>query len=87
MDRQRYPEQGFRACLGILKLGKTAGTERLELAAQRALAINALSYKHVKLILESKLERLPLPEKPIQLSIVHDNIRGTSAFPSTQTNQ
>jgi transposase len=87
MDRRRYPEQGFRACLGILKLGKTAGTERLELAAQRALAINALSYKHVKLILESKLERLPLPEKPIQLSIVHDNIRGTSAFPSTQTNQ
>ena len=50
MNRRRYPEQGFRSCLGILKLSKIAGAERLELAARRALTLNALSYKHIKLI-------------------------------------
>jgi transposase len=87
MNRRRYPEQGFRSCLGILKLSKIAGAERLELAARRALTLNALSYKHIKLILKNKLEQQPLPEKPTQLSIVHDNLRGASAFTSTTTNQ
>lgn len=87
MNSRQYPEQGFRACLGILKLGKTAGAQRLELAAKRALAINALSYKHVKLILDNKLEQHPIPEVPTQLRIVHDNIRGASAYSSVPANQ
>jgi hypothetical protein len=87
MNRRQYPEQGFRACLGIMRLGKDVSHERLELAAQRALAVNALSYKSVKLILENKLDQIPLPEKPRQLSIVHKNVRGASAFVTTSTTQ
>jgi len=34
-----HPEQGFRSCLGILRLGRRYGDERLEAAAARALAI------------------------------------------------
>ena len=33
-----HPEQGFRACVGILRLAKTYGRERLEAACDRALA-------------------------------------------------
>jgi transposase len=80
MDRQKYPELGYRSCLGILRLAKKFTDARLEAACNRALAIRGLSYKSVKSILESNLDQRPLPEKPIQLAIVHANVRGPSAF-------
>src|SRR6187402_2809894 len=36
LQSRTHPEQGFRSCLGILRLGKTYGTQRLEAAAARA---------------------------------------------------
>ena len=36
-----HPEQGFRSCLGILRLARSHGAERLEAACDRALAIGA----------------------------------------------
>lgn len=80
MARKEHPELGYRSCLGILRLAKKFGDDRLEAASHRALAIRGLSYKSVKSILESNLDQRPLPEKPHQLSIVHTNIRGASAF-------
>lgn len=80
MARKEHPELGYRSCLGILRLAKKFGDARLEAASHRALAIRGLSYKSVKSILESNLDQRPLPEKPHQLSIVHTNIRGASAF-------
>lgn len=73
--------------MGILRLAKDAGSSRLEGAAQRALAVRALSYKSVRLILENNLDQLPLPEKPRQLSIIHSNVRGASAFKTTSTTE
>jgi transposase len=80
MTRKEHPELGYRSCLGILRLAKKFGDVRLEAACQRALAIRGLSYKSVKSILQSNLDQRPLPEKPHQLSIIHANIRGASAF-------
>ena len=37
MRAKPHPEQGFRACLGILRLAKTYGAARLEAACQRGL--------------------------------------------------
>src|SRR5207245_6704694 len=71
-------------CMGILRLGKTFGNDRLEAACLRALSISAFSYKSVKSILNSGLDQRPLPEKPHQLVVVHSNIRGAIAYaPST----
>lgn len=88
MNRQQYPELGFRSCLGILRMAKHVGNERLESACARALAIRGLSFKSVKSILDSKLDQRPLPEKPNQLTIVHTNIRGAMAFgqPTSEEN-
>ena len=80
MGSRQHPEQGFRACLGIMRLGKMSGADRLERAAERALAVNAFSFKAVKLILENRVDQMSLPERPRQLSIVHENIRGAEAF-------
>ncbi|MFI5399384.1 MAG: IS21 family transposase [Candidatus Binatia bacterium] len=54
-----HPEQGYRSCLGILRLGRHYGRERLEAACARALAARARSYRHVETILKHGLDRLP----------------------------
>lgn len=52
---RRHPQQGYRSCLGILRLGKAYGADRLEAACQRALAIGGLSYKSIESILKHGL--------------------------------
>lgn len=79
---RRHPQQGYRTCLGILRLGKAYGPDRLEAASRRALAIGAKTYKSVASILEKGLDMQPLPDShgestssPVS-PIEHDNIRG-----------
>jgi transposase len=72
-----HPQQGYRTCLGILRLTTPYGDERLEAACTRALAFNALSYGSIASILEKGLDGRPLPDKgSSSLAIEHDNIRG-----------
>lgn len=72
-----HPQQGFRTCLGVMRLGKNYGAERLEAACRRALHLNALSYKSVESILAHGLENQPLPEVAASASpIAHANLRG-----------
>ena len=52
-----HPEQGFRSCIGILRLAKTHGDERLEAACEQALEIGATSYSYLASILKNNLER------------------------------
>lgn len=76
-----HPQQGYRACLGILRLGEAHGAERLEAAARRALAIGARSYRSVASILKHGLDRRPLPEPDeAETPIEHDNIRGPGYY-------
>ena len=74
-----HPEMGYRSCLGILRLGKQYGSERLEAACSRALSVRARSYRHVATILKNGLDRLPLPqepERPSSTPVTHENVRG-----------
>ena len=78
---RRHPEQGYRSCLGIMRLGKRYGHERLEGASARALTVRALSYRHVDSILKHGLDRVaaqptkePLPSPP------HENVRGKDYY-------
>ena len=68
-------ESGFRSALGTLRLSKTHGKERLELACIRLQEIGACRYKHLKSILERKLESTEQQDNPSQV-IVHENLRG-----------
>jgi transposase len=81
LQRRTHPQQGFRACLGILRLGKGFGDERLEAACRRALKLNACSYKSIDSILRQGLDRKALPEQQeLELSLEHDNIRGSDYY-------
>ena len=57
LEHRPHPEQGFRSCLGILRLARVFGVARLEAAATRAIDIGALTYGSVRSILDHKLDR------------------------------
>jgi transposase len=80
ISRREHPEQGYRSCLGILRLGKLYGQESLEAASRRALAIGAFRYKSVRSILENGLDREALPETLPLPAICHANIRGPDYY-------
>lgn len=81
MQSKRHPELGYRACLGILRLGKRYTDERLEMASRRAIAIRSYSYKSIRSILENGLDRVPLPEtKKGSTPIIHEHIRGKAYY-------
>jgi transposase len=80
-----HPQQGFRACLGIMRLGKSYGDNRLEAACQRAIRIGACSYKSIESILKHDLDRQPLPGQPAAAPMItHGNIRGAQYYHSNQ---
>ena len=54
-----HPERGYRACLGVMRLGKKYGEGRLEAACARAVALASPSYRTVRSILETGADRLP----------------------------
>jgi len=45
-----HPEQGYRSCLGLFRLGRRYGKARLEAACARARAVGARSYRQVDAI-------------------------------------
>ena len=75
-----HPEQGFRSCLGILRLARSYAPERVEAACDRALAINTRTMASVKSILINRLDGRP-PDRPAEATpITHANIRGAKFF-------
>jgi transposase len=80
MERRPHPEQGFRSCLGIIRLGRRYGEERLEAACTRALLMRAYSYKSVESILKNNLDGKELPERPSGKCVTHENIRGNNYY-------
>lgn len=72
-----HPEQGYRSCLGVLRLEKHYPPERIEAAARRALRYNACSLRSLRAILTSGLDRLETDEDTqTSPAMTHGNIRG-----------
>ena len=85
-DHRPHPEQGDRACLGLLNLAKQCGGERLEAACRRALAIGSPTRKSIKSILDAKLDQHPelFPTTAVvSPTPLHANLRGPDYFRST----
>ena len=85
MDSRPHPEQGFRSALGIIRLGKTLGEERLEAACKRALHFGACSYQSVQSILTNRLEAQPLEQELPLSSPEHGNLRGPLYYTEEST--
>jgi transposase len=81
-----HPEQGYRSALGIIRLADKFTKERLEKAAEKALAIRSPSYQTVLSMLKRRMEAVPLAGAPAahneqQLELLaKENIRGPGYY-------
>jgi len=90
LDHRPHPEQGYRACLGLLNLSKTYGEDRLEAACRRALTIGSPTGGRIKAILKAKLDQHPdlfpaADTAAATASRTHDNVRGAEYFRESST--
>lgn len=79
---RRHPQQGFRSALGVLRLGKLYGNDRLEAVCQRASRLHIATFKSIESMLKNNLDRLALAEEatPRQLPLIHENLRGPKYY-------
>ena len=78
-----HPEQGYRSCLGILRLAKQYGKQRLEAACARGIAVGVRSYRRLESILKNGMDTMPLPgpkSTPKVQPVQHKNIRGPEYY-------
>jgi transposase len=84
LEHRPHPEQGFRTCLGIVRLTKPFGVVRLEAACLRALEVGARTYGSVKSILDNRLDGQPVHRahgaEDGALALTHPNIRGSRYY-------
>jgi transposase len=81
MRSKSHAQQGFRACLGIIRLGKNHGCDRLERACARAMRYRTFSYRSVEAILKNNLDRVDEDGVAEQAKLpIHDNLRGSSYY-------
>jgi len=74
-----HPEQGFRTCLGILRLYRGLDPGRAEAASARAVAVGALTYTSIASILANGLDRTSPPAEAVPV-MLHPNLRGPRYF-------
>jgi hypothetical protein len=79
-----HPEQARRACLGIVRLGRSYDRERLESAAARALAIRSVSYRSLETILRYDLDKVAVQRLELAGVGNHSNIRGPEYYRSAE---
>ncbi|HZU28650.1 MAG TPA: IS21 family transposase [Bryobacteraceae bacterium] len=80
LEAKPHPEMGYRACLGLIRLARKHSPERMEAAAVRAITTGAIGYRHVKSILENRLDSQPLAPPPPRITPDHENLRGPEYF-------
>lgn len=81
LGSRKHPQQAYRSCLGILRLGKAYSDERLEAACRRALTLGSCRYKSIESILKHRLDEQPVEEQQeLPLPDGHDNIRGPAYY-------
>lgn len=81
LESRPHPEAGFRSCVGLQRLARSYGDDRLEAACRRALMIKSPSYTSVKSILKNNLDRQPLAARDEHaLPLNHSNVRGETFY-------
>ena len=80
LQARSHPQQGYRTALGILRLAKAYGNERLEAACRRAARLRAVTYRSLASILKHGLDRQTAAPLQAALPLQHDNVRGPSYY-------
>lgn len=80
-----HPEMGYRSALGVVRLDKQYGAERLEAACRRAVYWKVYRFQSVKSMLQRGLDQQLLPELVAPPpSVAHENLRGPDYYAAQQ---
>lgn len=79
LQARPHPEQGFRTCLGLLRLYRGLDPSRAEAASARAVPVGALTYTSIAAILAKGLDRSAPPAEAVPV-MLHTNLRGPRYF-------
>jgi transposase len=84
LESRPHPEQGYRSALGLIRLEKKYGKERVERAAGRALELKAHNYQFVAKLLQNGMDRAAVlgaaAETQESLPLGEENIRGSGYY-------
>ncbi len=81
LQRHPHPEQGYRACLGLLSLVRTYSAQRLEAACTRAMAIRAPHLRSVTSIPKCGLDNQPALQGAADNPVIdHENVGGPDYY-------
>ena len=81
LGQRKHPQQSYRACLGVLRMGGDYSNPRLEAACSRALALNAANYRSVSSILKNGLDKqIQTEAAQTTLPLTHSTVRGPEYY-------
>jgi transposase len=82
MESKQHPEQGYKACSGVLYLARKVGPTRITNACRRAISFETYHYAVLKEILAKGLDKVVDPtEEPLEKHTpVHHNLRGKAYY-------
>jgi transposase len=81
LESKPHPEQGYRSCLGLMRLAKGYEPSRMEAACRRALSLDICTYRSIKSILKTKMDSRPLEqEETSTMAVDHKNLRGREYY-------
>lgn len=81
LESRPLVEHGYRSCLGIIRLAKRYGNERLERACKKAIRLNIVSYHRIENMLRNGRDKIPVQDIAMKPAVAsHDNLRGPEYF-------
>jgi len=87
MQSKGHPEQGYKACSGILNLGRKVGKERIKNACSKAYSLGIFTYHIIDELLKKGIEKDdPLEDQTIRATPKHKNVRGKAYYTKTNLN-
>jgi transposase len=81
--RKVHYEQNFRSALGVIRLTDEYGAERMQLACQKAIRIESISYQTISNMLKNGMEKIQPTDEELQMNLFsdHENVRGANYYP------
>jgi transposase len=80
LDQREHPVQAFKACMGVLNLGKKYDDQAMQLVCKKAIEINCISYRFITNSLKNNTYKIE-EDDPVDIKLpLHENIRGKENY-------
>ncbi|MBA7514287.1 IS21 family transposase ISPpu7 [subsurface metagenome] len=80
LDQREHPQQAFKACMGVLNLGKKYDDEAMQLVCKKAIEVNSISHRFIANSLKNKTYKIEEEDSGDMKLPFHDNIRGKDNY-------